>query len=251
MSFSSQKESKQTVVREMEPGAEQLYSKRMPVNEFDTRLLLSTTESLIETLEKLPAEGAAALRILDDEGCDILLQEANNLKYRECSPVVGTGDRAVTQDFDIALNFTDSTRLDEFAAAFERQFNAALEAMSPQPYPTPVHFNDRAMLRYPQGSTGISPHQDLKRFEAVVAILTLEGTGDFYICEDRQKTNSQLIRAERGIMILMRGTHYAGIEHRPFHYVENLSKGRVGFGLRYDVKLAQESTYSYEVPVNS
>jgi len=190
------------------------------------------------SLADVATKGAGALQVLDKDGCALLLEEAQNLSYRECAKVIGAGEKAVSQDFKISLNFGDNTRLDEFSAAFERQLNGAFEALTEKPVDLPFHFNDRAMLIYEEGSTGISPHMDYICFEGVVAILTLSGSADFYICDNRDKQNSILFEARPGVMIMMRGANYLGLS-RPYHYVENISAKRYGFGLRYNAKDVQ------------
>lgn len=238
-------EGKKTQKKTMEPCLELFLSRNIPENVYDRVLLLSSLKEMTDALECLRREPAVPLRVLDEEGCARLREAVGKLEFRACSPVVNRGEQAVTQDFEISLNFPMETELDLFAAAFERQFNKALESLSPQPYPTPLYFNDRAVLRYPEGSSGISPHQDLLRFECVVAIITLEGQGDFYCCDDRLKSNSQKITASPGVMILMRGNRYADFQNRPFHYVEGLEKGRISFGLRYNARFTEEQSYGY------
>lgn len=217
-----------------EIAVEQYYSTRLSENDFDREYLLSNPEGMAKALEDLPTQGAVSISLLNENACNILLQEAEKLEFRRCRDVIGDGEKAVTQDFSISLNFSKKSRLDEFAAAFERQLNKAFEIINPQPFPTPFHFNDRAMLIYEKDSTGISPHRDLVCFHGVVAILTLVGEADFYICDDRHKTNSRHFKASQGEMIIMRGVNYAGMDDRPFHYVENVNSRRVGFGLRYN-----------------
>ncbi|WP_420546701.1 hypothetical protein [Curvivirga sp.] len=219
----------------MEIGQEQYYSLRFPDNIFDQGLLKSTHEGMLNALRDVEEKGAGALTVLDEEGFALLLEEARKLSFRTCLNTVGAGEKAVTQDFKISLNFPDETRLDEFAAAFERQLNEAFAELSECPVRLPYHFNDRAMLIYEAGSTGISPHKDHKCFEGVVAILTLTGSADFYICDDRDKRNSILLPARSGVMIMMRGANYLGMD-RPFHYVENITEERYGFGLRFNAK---------------
>lgn len=220
-----------------EPSKDRKYASRIPVNEFDTGLLISTPEKLANAMAGLPGMGAVALPVLGVEGCELLLKSVEQLDFRACKPIVGKGDDAVSQDFSISLNFPDEVIIDNFSSAFERQINKAFELMAPQPEPTPYHFNDRAALVYEADSTGISPHRDLVCFEGIIAILTLKGQADFCVCADRNKLDSIRLSAEPGVMIIMRGNHYAGIAERPFHYVENVRSQRIGLGLRYNAKL--------------
>ena len=198
--------------------------------------LISTPQLLADAMATLPQQGAVAFPLVDQTGCIKMLKATEELTFRNSTPVVGPPGKEVRQDFTISMNFEGKSVLYDYQIAFEKQLNDAFELMKPQPYKTPFVFNDTAALRYHEGSTGISPHRDLVCFEAVIAILTLSGKADFYICDDRDKTNSKRMTAEAGVMILMRGKNFAGIEQRPFHYVEGVTKERVGFGLRYDVR---------------
>ncbi|WP_419905652.1 hypothetical protein [Kiloniella sp.] len=201
-----------------------------------TQHLLTTPASLAATMSALPNEGAVAFPLVDEAGCEKMLRATEQLNFRKSTPVVGSPGNEVQQDFTICMNFEEDTFLNDYQAAFEQQLNVAFELMSPQPYKTPFAFNDTAALRYYEGSAGISPHRDLVCFEGVIAILTLAGEAGFYICDDRDRTNAKRMEAKAGVMILMRGKNFAGIEERPFHFVEGVSKERVGYGLRYNVR---------------
>ena len=198
--------------------------------------LMTTPASLAKAMEHLPIEGAIAFPMVDEAGCKKMLLATEDLTFRNGTPVVGSPGNEVRQDFTICMNFDGHSALTDYQIAFEQQLNAAFELMTPQPYKTPFAFNDTAALRYYEGSMGISPHRDLICFEAVIAILTLAGEAGFYICDDRNKTNATRMTAKAGVMILMRGKNFAGIEERPFHFVEGVSRARVGYGLRYNVK---------------
>ncbi len=198
--------------------------------------LLTTPSSLAQAMKLLPTEGVAAFPLVNHECCQKMLAAVNNLPFRACTPVVGPKGKEVEQDFEIAMNFDQASILDDYQAAFEKQINQAFALMEPSPYALPFSFNDKAALVYKEGSKGITPHRDLLCFEAIIAILTLSGEAGFYICDDREKNNSRRYSAEPGVMILMRGRNFAGLEERPYHYVEGVSKERIGYGLRYNVK---------------
>ncbi|MCZ4279330.1 hypothetical protein O4H49_00990 [Kiloniella laminariae] len=206
---------------------------------FDSHLL-TTPAVLAAEMARLPREGAVAFPLVDAEGCQKMLMATEGLSFRDGTPVVGSPGNEVTQDFRICMNFNEASALDDYQQSFEKQLNQAFQLMQPQPYPTPFSFNDRAVLHYSKGSTGISPHRDLVFFEAVIAILTLKGGAGFYICDDREKTNARRMNAEAGVMILMRGKNFAGLPDRPYHYVEGITRDRVGYGLRYNVREPEE-----------
>ncbi|WP_085908645.1 hypothetical protein [Kiloniella majae] len=197
---------------------------------------LTSPHSLAQAMNLLPTEDAAAFPLVDSEGCKKMLAAVKELSFRASTPVVGPKGKEVEQDFQIAMNFDQPSVLDEYQTALEEQINQAFFLMQPSPYSQPFSFNDKAALIYKEGSKGITPHRDLLCFEAVIAILTLSGEAGFYICDDRERNNARKYTAEPGVMILMRGRNFAGIEERPYHYVEGVSKERVGYGLRYNVK---------------
>lgn len=198
--------------------------------------LLTTPDSMAQAMKLLPTDGVAAFPMVSHTGCQKMLAAVNELPFRASTPVVGPKGKEVEQDFQIAMNFDQLGILDDYQTALEAQINQAFSLMQPSPYPLPFSFNDKAALIYKEGSKGITPHRDLLCFEAVIAILTLSGEAGFYICDDREKSNTRRYTAEPGVMILMRGRNFAGIEERPYHYVEGVSKERVGYGLRYNVK---------------
>ncbi|WP_120496315.1 hypothetical protein [Kiloniella sp. EL199] len=201
-----------------------------------TQHLLTSPHSLAQAMKLLPKEGVAAFPLVDQTGCQKMLAAVNHLPFRACTPIVGPKGKEVEQDFEIAMNFDQPSILDDYQTALEKQINQAFALMQPSPYPLPFSFNDKAALIYKEGSKGITPHRDLLCFEAVIAILTLSGEAGFYVCDDREKNNARHYAAEPGVMILMRGRNFSGIEERPYHYVEGISKERVGYGLRYNVK---------------
>jgi alkylated DNA repair dioxygenase AlkB len=73
--------------------------------------------------------------------------------------------------------------------------------------------------RYRQGSAGMSPHRDGKRFLLLVATLTVAGTADFF----RHNENGEVTATwplVPGDLVLLRGMGSHGVpDGRPFHSV--------------------------------
>ncbi len=99
-------------------------------------------------------------------------------------------------------------------------------------------FDDLTLHQYgktPDGQTyGIGPHRDFGSYINLVVVVLLRGPSNFYICKDRDTSNSQLMDAKPGNIILMRGGNFGdGTLSRPMHYVSRLGpEGRISFGLR-------------------
>ena len=205
--------------------------------QFVKDFVIADVAAMNNALLDMETSGASALPFLSEEGCKFLVGEMQKLEFRAARDWVGEGKKAVRQDFSIALNFDQHTGLDYYAAAFEEMINEALVSIVPTPCALPLRFNDRAAQIYEVGSEGISPHRDLVAFEGVVAILTLQGEADFFVAKDRLKSDPKLLKAQQGVVILMRGMNYAGNAERPYHYVENIRSRRLSFGLRFNARL--------------
>lgn len=74
---------------------------------------------------------------------------------------------------------------------------------------------------YPQGSLGITPHQDFASDRDLVTILVVEGGAPFGVCEDREKNGARYLHSGAGAAIFMRAARIPEENpYRPFHFVE-------------------------------
>lgn len=104
----------------------------------------------------------------------------------------------------------------------------------------PLAFNDFSLQRYPVSdsgqSYGISPHRDHVHAINLIAVLLLQGESAFYLCKDRSGSDSQLIKAPVGSVILMRGYRFGESRgkkfDRPIHYVGRVTQERLSFTMR-------------------
>ncbi len=195
-------------------------------------------ESLARALDRLEREDALALDLLDEELRRSLLRAAGELAYREARPIVGEGERAVGQDFEICMTFPARSVFRDFARVLEVLTNQALDLMPAPPF-EPIHYNDLAVQRYRPGSRGITPHRDHIRYQGLVALVILAGEARFFVCPDRSGAGAREIPSPPGSLLLMRAPGYAGAKIRPFHMLKDVASHRVSLGLRYDTRADQ------------
>ena len=83
------------------------------------------------------------------------------------------------------------------------------------------------MQRYEPGALGVSPHLDSKRFAALVAIFTTEGSARFALCQTQSRRDHPRMGSQPGSLALLRGPGLLNTEdQRPFHTVSGPAAGR-------------------------
>ncbi|MDO8556672.1 MAG: hypothetical protein Q7R96_05890 [Nanoarchaeota archaeon] len=83
------------------------------------------------------------------------------------------------------------------------------------------YFNSIGLHYYPQGSLGITPHQDYASDVDIVANFILEGSAPFFVCKNRKGDDPVQLDASPGSLILMRAARCEEEQRfRPFHYVQ-------------------------------
>lgn len=189
---------------------------------------------LADAIRRVADADAASLALLDAVSCARLVAEARRLGYRPAQAVVGAGDSAVHQDFDLATELPDAGGLAAMARALDRHLGEALESMNRNPLPDGFAVNDLIVQRYAAGSAGISAHRDHIRYAGLVAIVVLAGAGRFLISRDRAGNNAREIPAPPGHLLLMRAPGFQDRNDRPFHAVRDITADRYIFGLRHD-----------------
>ena len=197
--------------------------------------------AMAEAFRRVGDEGATSLPLLPDGALGRLLEEARGLRYRQAMPVVGQGDVAVYQDFDLTTEISPEGALMALARALDRMVGTALAGMNSPPLPLDFGFNDYIVQRYPAGCTGMSPHRDHIRYTGLVAIVMLAGAGRFLVCDDRAGANEREIPMKPGDLLLMRAPGFQGRGDRPFHAVRDITEDRYIFGLRHDTRPARGS----------
>ena len=185
------------------------------------------------TLDRVAREDAAVLPLLAPADCRPFIESGADLSFRSAKPVIGEGDRAVYQDFDICLSIPEPHPLWPLTQAVERLVANALAAMDTPPLKT-LPLNDLVLQRYPPGACGITPHRDHVRYIGLVVIVQLSGDGRFGLCTDRGGADARTLEAGPGDGILMRAPGFGGARHRPFHFLDGITVERYSLGMRCD-----------------
>lgn len=203
---------------------------------FDHRLIAAPAE-IAGCLARLEREDAAAIDLLSPQGCAELLAASAELTYRDARPVIGEGERAVHQDFEICMPVPAGSRFHHCRDALERLLARALAHMADPPLADAPRLNDLVVQRYPVGSLGITAHRDHLAYRHLVAIVTLAGRARFFVSSDRSGENAREVPIPPGSLLLMRAPGFAGRDDRPFHFLNEVAEERVCLGLRHDVRM--------------
>ena len=171
--------------------------------------------------------------LLTPAQCQEFADAGADLAFRAAKPVIGEGERAVYQDFDICLSIPQPHRLWRLTRAVERLIAAALGTMAEPPLDA-LPLNDLVLQRYPPGARGITPHRDHVRYVGLVVLVQLSGDGRFGLCSDRSGAGTRVLEAGPGDAILMRAPGFAGTKDRPFHFLDGIAVERYSLGMRCD-----------------
>lgn len=195
--------------------------------------LRANPDAMAAALDRVAREDAAVLRVLTPAECRPFIDSAADLSFRSARPVIGEGERAVYQGFDICLSIPRPHRLWELTGAMERLIADALAAMDPAPLEA-LALNDLVLQRYPPGARGITPHRDHVRYVGLVVLVRLSGDGRFGLCAERSGAGTRALEAGPGDAILMRAPGFAGAGGRPFHFLDRITVERYSLGMRSD-----------------
>ena len=195
--------------------------------------LRTSPDAMAAALERVACDNAAVLPLLAPADCRPFIEAGADLAFRSAKPVIGEGERAVYQDFDICLSIPSPHPLWQLTQAVERLVAAALATMAAPPLQA-LPLNDLVLQRYPPGARGITPHRDHVRYVGLVVIVQLSGDGRFGLCADRSGTGARVLEAGPGDGILMRAPGFAGAKDRPFHFLDGITVERYSLGMRCD-----------------
>ena len=146
----------------------------------------------------------------------------------------------IRQDFDLLVIPVGSgdSRLslllalcDAYAALLRAQAGALNAPWLADFTPTDIY-----VQRYRQGSRGITPHRDHRRFVKLISIFSLGDPAEFRLCRDREGAALRRYRLASGDLLLLRAPGFAGRRSaRPPHAVSG-PRGAV----RYSITLRME-----------
>lgn len=195
-------------------------------------------ESLAAALSRLAAEAAVSLPLLPPADCRRLIAAAEALPYRRATPVIGSGDKEVHQDFELTVALAPGDPFHRLADRLHGLVATALAQLDPPPLAPLPTFNDLIVQRYAPGSAGITPHRDHICYEGLIALVTLCGRGRFWLCADRGGRDRRELPMPAGGLIILRAPGFAGRTDRPFHALSDITETRIGVGIRHDRRKA-------------
>ncbi|MCX6819861.1 MAG: hypothetical protein NT019_01030 [Candidatus Adlerbacteria bacterium] len=123
---------------------------------------------------------------------------------------------------------------DELALWLNNEFSTKF----PNHLSLPLCFTEMSVQAYDPGPIGVEPHYDGVSVINLIALLVLEGNGQFCTCEDRAGTITHPIRNEPGDLLLMRGPGFLGSPQQVLHRINNITVKRTVVVCRHDVPVS-------------
>ena len=74
----------------------------------------------------------------------------------------------------------------------------------------------------------------------MIIIVTLSGKSKFYLCQNRDGRNAQVVDDTPGNIVILPATGFKMINNnfvRPIHFVSDITDGRLSIGLRQNIEL--------------
>ena len=177
-----------------------------------------------------------SLKFISNDFLLKLIKQVSTFEYRKAKPVVGN---SVSQDFEVCFPAPKIGCIEILSNAIENLFIKSTKLIKNPPIQK-VQFNDIAIQKYLPYSSGISPHKDHKKYISVIIIVTLSGKSKFYLCQNRDGSNSQIIDDTPGNIVILPATGFKMINNnfvRPIHFVSDITDGRLSIGLRQNIEL--------------
>jgi hypothetical protein len=196
--------------------------------------LASTREELLASLS---GHGVALIAdIFTPAELDLYWQEARGLQFEAAPEALGV--RQARQQL-ATTPIPIVSRLNRLVGEVESTLRALL---GDEVFSKPLHFTERRVQRYAEGTLGIEQHRDSAQYRGLVVLIGLSGSGQFRVYESI--TGPEVARYDFGpnSMLLMRAPGFlegktAG-SAAPVHSVDTIRAGPNGF--RYVVGLRGE-----------
>ena len=177
-----------------------------------------------------------SLKFISNDFLLKLIKQVSTFEYRKAKPVVGN---SVSQDFEVCFPAPKIGCIEILSNAIENLFIKSTKLIKNPPIQK-VQFNDIAIQKYLPYSSGISPHKDHKKYMSVIIIVTLSGKSKFYLCQNRDGRNAQVVDDTPGNIVILPATGFKMINNnfvRPIHFVSDITDGRLSIGLRQNIEL--------------
>ena len=177
-----------------------------------------------------------SLKFISNDFLLKLIKQVSTFEYRKAKSVVGN---SVSQDFEVCFPAPKIGCIEILSNAIENLFIKSTKLIKNPPIQK-VQFNDIAIQKYLPYSSGISPHKDHKKYISVIIIVTLSGKSKFYLCQNRDGRNAQVVDDTPGNIVILPATGFKMINNnfvRPIHFVSDITDGRLSIGLRQNTEL--------------
>ena len=196
----------------------------------------ASNKSLTDSIDLLNSFFSLSLKFISNDFLLKLIKQVSTFEYRKAKPVVGN---SVSQDFEVCFPAPKIGCIEILSNAIENLFIKSTKLIKNPPIQK-VQFNDIAIQKYLPYSSGISPHKDHKKYISVIIIVTLSGKSKFYLCQNRDGRNAQVVDDTPGNIVILPATGFKMINNnfvRPIHFVSDITDGRLSIGLRQNIEL--------------
>lgn len=187
------------------------------LNVAGTKAALVADLDLRPALERVRDLGSAAVdNVLSEAHRETILREVADRSFEKLPPTMGP----VRQETELLL-MTGALADAPSIAAVREEFVGAVRDQAPAGTGLGDWWpNEAYVQRYEAGALGVTPHVDSKRFVLLVAVFTLVGSAEFFVCEGRSGGVVEKWTTRPGTLVLLRGPGLGGLENgRPFHTV--------------------------------
>lgn len=195
-----------------------------------------TSLDISAVLAALAEDGAVSVPLLIESARKSLLIAAESCPYEPEVKTVGAPDRIVRTEYDACDRVLEVPLFAEFRQALQALFDESLQNLDPYPFSSKLEFNSLVLQRYEPGQLGITPHRDSLGAVNLITLVNLNGSAEFYRCDDRQGTNAVQLNTTPGNVIFLRAPGFLNATVRPFHFLTNVRSTRYSLGLRQRVK---------------
>lgn len=185
---------------------------------------------------ELDRSGGVSVPLLMDAFRQELLAEAETYDYVRQPEVVGPHN--VHEELSsVQTPFPYGSLLYKLKEGLEEMIvKNLISSRETELFRTPLRFNEISLQQYEAGSIGITPHMDGRSVVNLICIVILTGDSKFALCEDREGSRPRYLDTTPGNVIFMRAPGYRGSDHRPFHFVTDITSRRIVVGIRQVVK---------------
>ena len=179
-------------------------------------------------VEELKVNGATSFPILREEARLRFVEEAEKCPFNFVDRIAG----GVIQEAAACQNFPRSSLFIALRNEFQELLERSLDQYNSNLLKIPLNFDTLYLLRYRAGSIGITPHFDSSEYINLMGGFIFKGVGDFYICDDFNKTNSRVLDTTPGNVILMVAPGFLPNNNRLCHYLDTVREDRDSLWIR-------------------